>query len=317
MSKKPSTLEKLLKQDRDQNRDKYPESPDALDQEILAYAKQKAPVKTEARSPFLVWAPVMATASMAFVAVLVLFSQPQPDVMDFATQKTPSLSVEVSSKETYASESRSEDADGLLSGKSLSRSKALQPTPALPEEAASLSVGSVSADSVADDLEEITVSMDAKMDASAAEYSVSKESVKKKEVYKREMQAEPALAAPVLAEPRIRSIESKGSLRVLESGSNVRFRASGNKPGWLLEIGERTSLRLNYGEQQLEFLTEEPEINSVTQTSTYQLRNDNHQLTILVTLKPCTDTMSGQNFSAQVTITLDERKLMGCGEAVQ
>jgi membrane-bound inhibitor of C-type lysozyme len=100
--------------------------------------------------------------------------------------------------------------------------------------------------------------------------------------------------------------------------NGVSFRAVGNEPGWHLEIytGERIVLVTDYGESRLEFAAPDPVSDQGARTTTYRVQDEEHDLTILIEGRPCQDTMSGEEFSAAVTVTLDGKTLSGCGRAL-
>jgi len=100
--------------------------------------------------------------------------------------------------------------------------------------------------------------------------------------------------------------------------NGVSFRAVGNEPGWHLEITmqERIVLVTDYGESRLEFAVPEPDTDQRARTTTYRIQDGEHDLTILIEGRSCQDTMSGEEFEAAVTVTLDGRTLSGCGRAL-
>lgn len=100
--------------------------------------------------------------------------------------------------------------------------------------------------------------------------------------------------------------------------NGVSFRAVGNEPGWHLEIytGDRIVLVTDYGEARYEFAAPEPETDPRARTTTYRVRGEGRELTILIEGRPCQDTMSGEEFESTVTVILDDRTLSGCGRAL-
>jgi len=100
--------------------------------------------------------------------------------------------------------------------------------------------------------------------------------------------------------------------------NGVSFRAVGNEPGWHLEIymQERMVLVTDYGESSLEFAVPEPDTDQRARTTTYSIQDGEHDLTILIEGRPCQDTMSGEEFEAAVTVTLNGRTLSGCGRSL-
>lgn len=96
----------------------------------------------------------------------------------------------------------------------------------------------------------------------------------------------------------------------------VSFRAIGQEPGWLLEITTGTEILLvtDYGETRTAYPYVEPEVDPEHRRTRYVSGNRNVE--ILIEGKDCTDAMSGEQFSATVTITLGEKQMAGCGRAL-
>jgi uncharacterized membrane protein len=91
------------------------------------------------------------------------------------------------------------------------------------------------------------------------------------------------------------------------------FRATGNEPGWNLEIreGRRIVLVTDYGASRVELALPEPIIGTEARTT----RWDAGELTLEVIDRPCRDSMSGDWFEAEVVVTWKEKRLRGCGRA--
>ena len=96
----------------------------------------------------------------------------------------------------------------------------------------------------------------------------------------------------------------------------VAFRAVGQEPGWLLEMtdGVEIVLLTNYGESRDSYPYVEPQVDQAARRTLFVL--DEHDLVIEIRGESCVDTMSGENFSTTVTITLAESVLRGCGRAL-
>ena len=90
------------------------------------------------------------------------------------------------------------------------------------------------------------------------------------------------------------------------------FRATGNEPGWLLEIGDQNlTLLTNYGENRLAAPTPVPTTtNGINQ---YAIDVDGQNLTVTIAARLCLDTMSGMPHPHTVTVSLDDENLEGCG----
>jgi len=99
--------------------------------------------------------------------------------------------------------------------------------------------------------------------------------------------------------------------------SGMRFRATGNEPGWTLEIGFETSvLVMNYGQDRYEFAAPEPSVNAETGRRLYELELVGRTLVIELMRKECFDSMSGERFETTVTLEFGGRSYPGCGLAL-
>ena len=94
----------------------------------------------------------------------------------------------------------------------------------------------------------------------------------------------------------------------------VDFRATGNEPGWILEITEDAEIRYvgDYGQVTLE-MQAQPEQSTAEQATRYSATDGSHRLSLLIERERCDDSMSGEEFPARVSLTLDGRTLRGCG----
>jgi uncharacterized membrane protein len=93
----------------------------------------------------------------------------------------------------------------------------------------------------------------------------------------------------------------------------VTFRAVGQEPGWLLEIGRDRHMLLStdYGENRMEATLDAPERQG--QQLVYSVRTDAGPVTVIIAEGACTDIMSGEGFPTVVTVTVAGRRLDGCG----
>ena len=84
----------------------------------------------------------------------------------------------------------------------------------------------------------------------------------------------------------------------------VAFRAVGQEPGWLLEMTDGVEIVLvtNYGESRDSYPYVEPQVDQAARRTLFVL--DEHDLVIEIRGESCVDTMSGEDFSTTVTITL-------------
>lgn len=94
----------------------------------------------------------------------------------------------------------------------------------------------------------------------------------------------------------------------------VDFRASGNEPGWYLELSRGDSLRLeyDYGEDELTVATPDPSGEPSGGGVRYRAETGEHVLTVTIADEPCT-AMSGTGFPKTVTVDLDGTSYRGCG----
>jgi uncharacterized membrane protein len=95
----------------------------------------------------------------------------------------------------------------------------------------------------------------------------------------------------------------------------VAFRAIGQEPGWLLEIinDEEILLVTEYGKTRNAYPYVEPQEDKTARKTIYQISDDT---SILIESKPCSDSMSGESFEVTVTVMLGDKKLRGCGRAL-
>jgi putative lipoprotein len=98
----------------------------------------------------------------------------------------------------------------------------------------------------------------------------------------------------------------------------VDFRAIGQEPGWLLEIDQGKSMYLlaDYGERKVTVPTPTPQRDS-TGTITYDTTAEGHHLTAVIRTRVCHDAMSGEEFTHEVTVTLDGKEYRGCGRVLE
>lgn len=97
--------------------------------------------------------------------------------------------------------------------------------------------------------------------------------------------------------------------------NGVNFRATGNEPGWVLEIRHRDSIDLRYdygaGRLKLPVIEERPD---VAARETRILAGEGaEQLVVLLRGETCQDTMADERFPTRVVIEFDGRRLEGCG----
>lgn len=96
------------------------------------------------------------------------------------------------------------------------------------------------------------------------------------------------------------------------------FRATGNEPGWYLEISRKYGILLvtAYGSERYQFSPTEPSSDAVSGKTTYRVKQAEHELEVTLEVKRCADTMSGASFETTVTVVIDGTQLRGCGKAL-
>lgn len=94
----------------------------------------------------------------------------------------------------------------------------------------------------------------------------------------------------------------------------VSFRATGNEPGWTLEMVKGTSLVLvaDYGKSRVERPLPEPSVDRDRLVT----RWDAGEVVVEVTGRPCQDSMSGETFESSVVVHWKGKTLHGCGRAL-
>lgn len=93
----------------------------------------------------------------------------------------------------------------------------------------------------------------------------------------------------------------------------VDFRASGNEPGWTLEITEGRQLLYvgDYGASRV--LIETPEKTVVATGLSYRAVSGSDTVEVRVSDSPCTDSMQGTPFPATVELQVNGKFYQGCG----
>ena len=89
----------------------------------------------------------------------------------------------------------------------------------------------------------------------------------------------------------------------------------GQEPGWLLEItnGEEILLVTDYGQNRNAYPYVEPQEDKTARRTLFQLDTET---SVLLEGKPCSDSMSGEQFETTVTVKTATRTLSGCGRAL-
>ncbi len=89
------------------------------------------------------------------------------------------------------------------------------------------------------------------------------------------------------------------------------FWGIGNEPGWTLEIGPDIVWVTDYG--QTRYVVTRPDSRSKSDSTTWESELDGQPFSVTLSLGPCHDDMSGEEFETVVTIVHGERTYRGCG----
>ena len=90
------------------------------------------------------------------------------------------------------------------------------------------------------------------------------------------------------------------------------FRATGNEPGWRLEITDAKMTFIgDYGKTRIEAPT--PAAETTAAFRRYAARTGGHDLMATIFDRPCRDTMSGMPYPNEVAVMVDGKQLKGCG----
>ena len=94
----------------------------------------------------------------------------------------------------------------------------------------------------------------------------------------------------------------------------VEFRASGNEPGWYLELSRGDSLHLeyDYGERQLTVATPEPVVDSAGDRRLIRFETSDAALRVTIGDESCV-AMSGTEFPTTVVVDVGGTSYRGCG----
>lgn len=98
----------------------------------------------------------------------------------------------------------------------------------------------------------------------------------------------------------------------------VEVRAIGHEPSWSLELApERWLHFVPMGEGDALLARNPVHAIGTDGTRRYTARAGGRELRVSIRETACTDTMSGERFALQVTVTLDGRTLEGCGRRLE
>lgn len=103
---------------------------------------------------------------------------------------------------------------------------------------------------------------------------------------------------------------------IIESArrEGVKVWASGNEPGWNLEIRPRRMVFVTgYGAERVETPAVEPESGTAAAETVYRAATELHTLTVALRDAECVDSMSGTRYPVAVRVELDGTAYQGCG----
>ncbi len=108
------------------------------------------------------------------------------------------------------------------------------------------------------------------------------------------------------------AVSERGSPWDEAQARGATFRAVGNEPGWLVEVGsgETPALQasLDFGSTQIDIAAAQP-----TETGYAGTAEDGTTVTLTIADEACADTMSGAEFPASATLVVGDRSFQGCG----
>ena len=100
--------------------------------------------------------------------------------------------------------------------------------------------------------------------------------------------------------------------------NGVDFRATGSAPDWTLEITLDGDLQLvtDPGNTTYRFTTPEPVVIESVRKTLYSAQNEAHQIVVELEGTACSDAGTGETHEVTVNISIDDRRLKGCGGAL-
>lgn len=122
---------------------------------------------------------------------------------------------------------------------------------------------------------------------------------------------EPA-APPAVVQPAAAPVASAASADTASGTAPQAFRATGNEPGWLAQVGTdgHVGLRVEVDHGQTTYDVAAPTQGADGWAGT---ATDGTPVKLSIERVPCQDTMSGDSFDAKAMLTVGARQLHGCG----
>lgn len=100
--------------------------------------------------------------------------------------------------------------------------------------------------------------------------------------------------------------------------NGVDFRATGNAPGWTMEITLDGEIQLftDSDDTTYHFITPEPVVIESERKTLYSAQNKTHQIIIELVGTACSDGYTGETHEVSVNISINDLHLKGCGGAL-
>ncbi len=96
------------------------------------------------------------------------------------------------------------------------------------------------------------------------------------------------------------------------AGRREPFRATGNEPGWRLDI-DATELTLLAHNGKTRFVAPTPRAAETDGARKYVTRHDGSDIAVTISERPCTDTMTGMPYPQTVVVVFERETMNGCG----
>ena len=95
----------------------------------------------------------------------------------------------------------------------------------------------------------------------------------------------------------------------------VDFRATGNEPGWIVEIREGKTIVVDthYGTRHYEITASAPVVDADRGSQLYRGEDAVPAFEMILIDAPCVDDMSGEHFPTTVRLQIDDQTFDGCG----
>ncbi|WP_298736847.1 copper resistance protein NlpE N-terminal domain-containing protein [uncultured Chitinophaga sp.] len=113
----------------------------------------------------------------------------------------------------------------------------------------------------------------------------------------------------------LRPVGGEGNYRQLreKAAAGVDFHATGNEPGWVLELDRKTILFQDMNGDSLRVPTPRPHPNTDT-LRVYTPKHEKAEFIITIRQRACTDDMSGYMRPYTVEVQLKDKNYRGCGQ---